>query len=72
LKDHDSEAGDEKHKQLLTLLDPPLDLLHLQDVAHLKKDYRLARCCYITVDSAMDASQTDFALESFPFTRNPI
>ncbi len=36
-KDHDSEAGDEEHEQLLTLLDPPLDLLHLQDVAHLKK-----------------------------------
>ncbi len=35
--DHDdSEAGDEEHEQLLTLLDPPLDLLHLQDVAHLK------------------------------------
>jgi hypothetical protein len=36
-KDHDdSEAGDEEHEQLLTLLDPPLDLLHLQDVAHLE------------------------------------
>ncbi len=36
-KDHDdSEAGDEEHEELLTLLDPPLDLLHLQDVAHLK------------------------------------
>jgi hypothetical protein len=33
---HDSEAGDKEHEQLLTLLDPPLDLLHLQDVAHLK------------------------------------
>ncbi len=33
---HDSEAGDEEHEQLLTLLDPPFDLLHLQDVAHLK------------------------------------
>jgi hypothetical protein len=58
--DHNSEAGDEEHEQLLTLLDPPLDLLHLQDVAHLKKYYRLARCCYITVDSAMDASQNGF------------
>ncbi len=36
MKDHDSEAGDKEHEQLLTLLDPPLDLLHLQDVAHLK------------------------------------
>jgi hypothetical protein len=30
------------------------------------------RCCYITVDSAMAASQTDFALTSSPFIRKPI
>jgi hypothetical protein len=29
-----------------------------------------SKCCYITVDSAMAASQNGLALTSFPFTRN--